>query len=252
MTNVGESTESRESFEERLERERRHAARILETDEENWGWSSAAGRIRKARREQFLSGGGSPDLDVLEIGCGSGSFTAAIARAYPRLIATDVADLLVAAARERLPDTEFRVMDAHHLDFPDGTFDRVVGCSVLHHLDWARALVEVLRVLKPGGQVRFSEPNLMNPQVFLQKSWPWLKERMGDSPDEYAFTKSRIERDLRAAGFVNIRVEPYEFLHPAVPPAAIDLVTRVEQWLEHTPAVAIGGSLRISAEKRAP
>jgi hypothetical protein len=51
---------------------------------------------------------------------------------------------------------------------------------------------------------------------------------------------------------VNIRVEPYEFLHPAVPPAAIDLVTRVEQWLEHTPAVAIGGSLRISAEKRAP
>ena len=235
--------------EQRILREREHAHRILEFDEAHWGWSTPAGRIRRGRREVFLVGEPSSDLAVLEVGCGSGTFTGALASVFPHLVAIDVAETLVEVARSRHPAANVVVMDAHHLKFGDESFDLVVGCSVLHHLDWSAALREIHRVLKPGGRMRFSEPNLANPQIFVQKNWPWLKRRLGDSPDEYAFTASRIARDLKSVGFAEITAEPYEFLHPAVPASAIHVVVQLERWLEGTPLRHIAGSLRITARK---
>ena len=57
----------------------------------------------------------------------------------------------------------FEVMDAHHLDFPDNSFDIVFGQEILHHLDLEAATPEMARVLKPGGQIVFSEPLERNP-----------------------------------------------------------------------------------------
>jgi ubiquinone/menaquinone biosynthesis C-methylase UbiE len=45
--------------------------------------------------------------------------------------------------------------DAHKLDFPENTFDVIYGAGILHHLDYARALLEILRVLRPGGAMIF-------------------------------------------------------------------------------------------------
>ena len=50
---------------------------------------------------------------------------------------------------------DFRLMDAHKLDFPENTFDVVYGAGILRHLDYARALLEILRVLRPGGAMIF-------------------------------------------------------------------------------------------------
>jgi ubiquinone/menaquinone biosynthesis C-methylase UbiE len=58
---------------------------------------------------------------------------------------------------------EFRLMDAHKLDFPENTFDVVYGAGILHHLDFTRALLEILRVLRPGGAMIFREPLALNP-----------------------------------------------------------------------------------------
>ncbi len=240
-------------LDERLQREREHGQRILDTEEANWGWHTAAGAIRKRRRADFIGFADRPlerGARVLEIGCGSGTFTGSLAERFEHLTAIDISDPLVEAARARHPGVEFRIMDAHSTEFPEASFDAVVGCSVLHHLDWARALEEFHRVLRPGGLLRFSEPNLLNPQIFLQKNWPWLKERLGDSPDEYAFTRWRILRDLQSAGFAERRAEAFEFLHPSVPERLVGSVLRLESVLERTPARHIGGSLKISARKR--
>jgi ubiquinone/menaquinone biosynthesis C-methylase UbiE len=71
----------------------------------------------------------------------------------------------VAAAKRRGLDgrVEFRVADAHRLNFPDHTFDVVFGSDILHHLDFKRGVDEMCRVLKPGGFVLFKEPLIHNP-----------------------------------------------------------------------------------------
>jgi predicted SAM-dependent methyltransferase len=138
-------------------------------------------------------------------------------------------------------------MDAHHPHFMPSTFDAVVGVSILHHLEWETALKAYFEILKPGGTMRFSEPNLLNPQIFLQKNIPILKRWAGDSPDEYAFTKWQIEECLNQAGFKSIMVTPVEFLHPATPSRLIPLISRLEKILESTPLRHIGGSLLIEA-----
>jgi SAM-dependent methyltransferase len=57
----------------------------------------------------------------------------------------------------------FHVGDAHNMPFPDKSFDVVAGRSILHHLDFDRALHEITRVLRPGGRAIFVEPLGDNP-----------------------------------------------------------------------------------------
>ena len=57
----------------------------------------------------------------------------------------------------------FSLMNANDLEFPDESFDMVFGGSILHHLDFTRALDEIRRVLKPQGRILFTEPLDNNP-----------------------------------------------------------------------------------------
>jgi SAM-dependent methyltransferase len=240
------------SLQAKVERESQHGAVVLSTDEANWGWRGAAGQIRRERRARFLAGdeGVLPRKPrVLELGCGTGTFSGDLAAAFEDLTCIDISPILIEHAHQRLPGVRFETQDAHRLKFDDASFDLVVGCSVLHHLEWEVALADVLRVLKPGGRIRFSEPNLLNPQIFLQKNWPWLKKRLGDSPDEYAFTPGQIESVLRRLGYQQIGVTAYEFLHPALPRPLIEVVLTLERVLEATPLSRFAGSLRIAASK---
>jgi SAM-dependent methyltransferase len=66
---------------------------------------------------------------------------------------------------------DFRLMDAHKLDFPDSSFDVVYGAGILHHLEYERALLEIRRVLKPGGAMLFREPLALNPVAMIVR---WL------------------------------------------------------------------------------
>jgi SAM-dependent methyltransferase len=234
----------------RLERERIHGRAIIASEEKNWGWKGEAGQLRWRRRLDYLANA-LPDGKgkVLEIGAGSGTFTEGLAKVYSDLTAIDISPDLLALAARKAPNVTLMCMDAHKLDFPDETFDAIVGCSVLHHLDWALALRGFAHKLKRGGVIRFSEPNLLNPQILLQKNIPLLKRLLGDSPDEYAFTARRIESDLREAGYVRIEVTPYEFLHPSTPQGLIPLILKLERILERSALHRIAGSLRIEACK---
>ncbi len=99
---------------------------------------------------------------IVEICCGTGNLLTALGRRRPDVealgIDPDPAALRVArrkAARRKLPIRYERAF-AGELPVPDGSVDRVLSSFMLHHLDddgRSRALREVRRVLRPGGQL---------------------------------------------------------------------------------------------------
>ena len=187
---------------ERILNEIRHGEYIGDHGEEIWNWSSPAGKRRWARRcrlfETFL---GNHKSRVLEIGCGTGLFTKELAGTDNAIVAIDISERLIMKAKERVSsgNVNFIVGNAYETGFKSGSFDFIVGSSSLHHLDVDSALKEFSRILKPGGRMMFTEPNMMNPQVALIKNVPSLKRRAGDSPDETAFFRWQMAK--RASPF---------------------------------------------------
>jgi SAM-dependent methyltransferase len=240
------------------EREVAHWKAWQEQAESVWGWRTPAGQIRSRRRARLFQelGRMTSQSLVLEIGCGTGEFTQQIAPKVGQLHAIDLSpDLLARAAakmRATCPgaNTVFELQDAMNLRFPANRFDAVFGCSILHHVDARLALAEVHRVLKPSGWCVFSEPNMLNPQIALQKNIGFIKQRMGDSPDETAFFSWQLRRWLGQLGFGEISVRHFDFLHPLTPRVCLPAMEKLGAALEVCPVVrSISGSLLCCAQK---
>jgi SAM-dependent methyltransferase len=89
---------------------------------------------------------------VLEVGCGMGNFAERVAReTSAEVIATDLSPRMVELARQRGLDA--RVADVQQLPFGNDEFDCAVANAMLYHVeDLDRALIELARVLEPGGR----------------------------------------------------------------------------------------------------
>jgi SAM-dependent methyltransferase len=219
---------------------------------EIWNWESPAGRLRWARRVKMLSSHLKPGMTVLELGCGAGYFTQELARSGADIVAIDVSPELLEIARANCsaPNVRYQIQNAHALSYAEAVFDSVVGSSVLHHLEIEEALREIYRVLKPMGTIYFTEPNMLNPQIAIQKNIPWIKRRLGDSPDETAFVRWPLWRLLEQTGYREVRIDPFDFLHPKTPVALIDHVKAFGRFLENVPVISeFAGSLYIRATK---
>jgi ubiquinone/menaquinone biosynthesis C-methylase UbiE len=94
---------------------------------------------------------------VLDVGCGTGNLTLAIASALGesgRVVAVDISPRMIEVARAKVrdPRVTFHVADAESLPLSDGACDRVVCFSVWPHFDHHdTAARELARVLRPGG-----------------------------------------------------------------------------------------------------
>ena len=96
-----------------------------------------------------------PSDRVLEIGCGRGFLTRAVRQIAPATVGVDVNPEAVANA----VTPGMRVMDAQHLAFADAHFDKIYSFHVIEHiLNLEAALIEMDRVLKPGGRILLVYP----------------------------------------------------------------------------------------------
>lgn len=217
-----------------------------------WGWSTPAGKKRWARRSAMLTSHIKPGMNVLEIGCGLGYFTKELAKTGALITAIDISPDLLDAARLSIPQENvlFREEDAASMTFSDNSFDSIVGSSVLHHIDLDRALSEFYRILRSEGTFYFTEPNMLNPQIALQKNIPYLKKMMGDSPHETAFIRWGLKNKLAKHGFKNIVIRPFDWLHPSTPERFIPAVECFGHIIEELPvAREFSGSLEIRCSK---
>ncbi|MDR3253157.1 MAG: methyltransferase domain-containing protein [Tannerella sp.] len=219
---------------------------------EIWNWESPAGKQRWQRRVKLLTDFIQPQSAVLELGCGTGYFTREIVKTGAEVTAIDISPELLNVAKAEIisPRVSFCEENAYRMSFPDNSFDYIVGSSVLHHLDIKKAMSEIYRVLKPDGTIAFTEPNMMNPQIALQKNIPYLKRKLGDSPDETAFFRRQLSYLLKVNNFKRIEIKPFDFLHPAVPSKLINAVSSIGLFFERVPLIKeIAGSLFIKAYK---
>lgn len=221
---------------------------------EIWGWGTPAGRLRAERRAALIAAGArlGPGLLALEIGCGTGMFSEMFLTSGARLLAVDISgDLLAQARARRLPPERIRFLEMPFEDCQvEGPFDAVIGSSVLHHLEVELALEKIHGLLKPGGYMSFAEPNMLNPQVWLERKLSFLPCFWYVSPDETAFVRQSLHRLLARAGFTEIEITPFDWLHPQTPPTWIKQMQTLGERLERTPILReFAGSLLIRARR---
>jgi ubiquinone/menaquinone biosynthesis C-methylase UbiE len=123
------------------------------------------GRRRRVFAELVAASGARPGDWVLDVGCGTGYFTRAMAQAVAPDGAAhglDASQDSIAQARRvtRLANCSFSTGIAQALDVPDESCDVVVSSLMIHHLperERPHAIAETLRVLRPGGSLLIAE-----------------------------------------------------------------------------------------------
>ena len=101
---------------------------------------------------------GLPHGVALDAACGTGRHTAYLAELGHKVIGVDTSPEMLARAREKVPDGEFHEADLHELPLADDSVDLVVCAVALAHVpDLARALTELVRVLRPNGHLVISD-----------------------------------------------------------------------------------------------
>ncbi|KAI7280538.1 hypothetical protein KC345_g4688 [Hortaea werneckii] len=102
-----------------------------------------------------------PNLSLLDVGAGSGTITASLAKYMPQgqITATDLSEEILPRAKNfadkaGASNISFQQASVYELPFPEGSFDIVHASMVLCHLDSpVQALKEMLRVAKPNGGI---------------------------------------------------------------------------------------------------
>lgn len=141
---------------------------------------------------------------VLDVGCGLGFFSARLVERGADVTACDLGPSMVAATRERV-GCRAVVADAVRLVdyFEPGSFDVVVSSECIEHTpDPSEALRQMAAMLRPGGLLSVSTPNIIwLPAVKLGN---WLRVRPFDGYENFS-SWARIRSILRSAGVRIVR-----------------------------------------------
>jgi SAM-dependent methyltransferase len=179
--------------------------------------------------------------DMLDFGCGMGEESVYFAKLGARVTGIDISEVGVASLRQRAAHHRLDItaleMRADPTSFKDGSFDRIHGLGILHHIGIEPGLAEVKRLLRPGGIGVFLEPMGNSPTVERIKNWMMKNGRFLADFDhvtdhEHNLTWREVEQALRR--FPSSLVYPYHLLYRLkrfFPYGALKAVRRVDASL---------------------
>jgi SAM-dependent methyltransferase len=161
--------------------------------------------------------GVSPGMQVLDVGCGAGALTEALARRVgaERVAAADPSRPLVSAARERVRGADVREAPAETLPWPDDSFDAVLSQLVLNFMADARAGVgEMRRVARPGAVLASCTWEYSAGMRMLRVFWDAALALDPDAPDEGRTMRFQDAGELGAlwqdAGLTGVETAPLD------------------------------------------
>ena len=142
---------------------------------------------------------------VLDLGCGTATLTILLKKSQPEaeVRGIDIDPTVLEIAKEKAAragvDIALDLGTAFKLPYPDNYFDRVISSLVFHHLtteNKVRSLKEVLRVLKPKGELHVAD--LGKPQNTLMRLPSIIMRRLEESEDNI---RGLLPRMFKIAGF---------------------------------------------------
>jgi SAM-dependent methyltransferase len=156
-----------------------------------------------------------PGMRALDVGCGPGALTAALAErlGVRNVCGADPSEPFVEACRARLPGVEVVVAAAESLPFADGSFDAALSQLVVNFMrDPEAGVREMRRVTRPGGIVASCVWDYAGEMTLLRAFWDAARdvepERAGTA-DEGVVMRWCGEGDLaelwRVAGLSQVR-----------------------------------------------
>ena len=152
---------------------------------------------------------------LLDVGCGAGMAAMLAAARGAAVTGVDASDELLAIARERVPDAEFRRGDLESLPVPDAAFDAVTGFNAFQYAGApATALREARRAARPGAPVviaTWGQPDGMPAASLVTALRPLLPPPPAGAPGPFALSDEAALRALAAeAGLAPERIADVE------------------------------------------
>ncbi len=171
-------------------------------------WQRLPERLETPDREPrlaFMRRRVRPGDRALDLGCGAGEFTAALAVAGVDAVGADVAEAALERARGRHPGLEFVLVPLDgSLPFEDNGFTLVWASEVIEHIaDTARWLSEVRRVLAPAGRLLVTTPSHGRLRLLLG-GVERFSEPLGDHL--HLYTRRSLAELLEEFGFSKVSV----------------------------------------------
>ncbi|MFF7643876.1 methyltransferase domain-containing protein [Streptomyces canus] len=168
-----------------------------------------------------------PGTAVVDVGCGAGRAVAELTEEGVKAVGVDPDKRMIAVARERWPNAEFRVAGAYELPFADATMDGCRADKVFHELgDPELALAEARRILVPGGRIVLAGQDWDT--FVIDSDHPALTRAIVHARADLVpgpRAARRYRNLLLAAGFEEVTVEVHTgvFTGPAMLPVLVGL-----------------------------
>jgi ubiquinone/menaquinone biosynthesis C-methylase UbiE len=149
-----------------------------------------------------------PDMRVLEFGCGTGATAVQHAPHVAHIDAIDISEKMLEIGRERatkshIENIRFTRGTLSEFNAETASLDAVLGLNVIHLLpDRQAVLSEVARILKPGGLFISSTACLGSSYMRFIKLIVPLGQFLGLIPDVFVLTESQLTKEVTNAGFV--------------------------------------------------
>lgn len=148
-----------------------------------------------------------PDMRILEYGCGTGTTAIQHAPYVQHIDAIDISGNMLDIARSRaraagVDNIDFKRATLAQYDADAASLDAVLALNVIHLLpDRETVLRETARILKPGGMFVSSTACLGNSWLRLIKLLVPAGKRLGIMPDLFILSENELAGEIQRAGF---------------------------------------------------